>query len=85
MPTSTWLNSSKTSVSASTGWPGISGSLRAALMRLFTASTDTALRLARYFATSATYWMNLQDQYKLEIAEALSGDRIRSEIRCLAE
>jgi addiction module HigA family antidote len=30
-------------------------------------STDTALRLARYFATSERFWVNLQDRYDLEI------------------
>src|SRR6476646_9821661 len=31
-------------------------------------SPDTALRLARYFKTSALFWMNLQTAYDLEIA-----------------
>lgn len=48
-------------------------------------SADTALRLARYFATFATYWMNLQDQYELEIAEAASGERIRNQIGCVTD
>ena len=30
---------------------------------------DTALRLARYFNTSARFWLNLQTAYDLEIAE----------------
>jgi len=30
---------------------------------------DTALRLARYFKTSAQFWLNLQTKYDLEIAE----------------
>ena len=32
-------------------------------------TTDTALRLARYFGTSAFYWMDLQARYDLERAE----------------
>jgi addiction module HigA family antidote len=32
-------------------------------------SADTALRLARYFGTSARMWMNLQARYDLEMAE----------------
>lgn len=32
-------------------------------------TADTALRLARYFNTSAGFWMNLQAAYDLEIAE----------------
>jgi addiction module HigA family antidote len=30
---------------------------------------DTALRLARYFHTSARFWLNLQSAYDLEVAE----------------
>ena len=32
-------------------------------------SPDTALRLARYFKTSAQFWLNLQTKYDLEVAE----------------
>lgn len=31
---------------------------------------DTALRLARYFGTSAEFWMNLQTAYDLDVARA---------------
>ena len=31
-------------------------------------SPDTALRLARFFGTSAEFWMNLQSRYALENA-----------------
>lgn len=30
-------------------------------------SADTALRLARYFATSERFWLNLQGRYDLEV------------------
>jgi len=30
---------------------------------------DTALRLARYFNTSARFWLNMQTSYDLEVAE----------------
>ena len=40
-------------------------------------STETALRLARYFNTTAEFWMNLQIQHDLDAAE----DRILAEIR----
>ena len=33
-------------------------------------SADTALRLGRYFGTSAELWMGLQDGYELELARA---------------
>ncbi|MGO4883334.1 MAG: HigA family addiction module antitoxin [Bryobacteraceae bacterium] len=34
---------------------------------------DTALRLARYFGTSAQMWMNLQSKYDLAVAEDALG------------
>jgi len=35
---------------------------------------DTAVRLARYWGTTAEYWMNLQSRYELEVAqENLAG------------
>jgi len=33
-------------------------------------TADTALRLARYFGTSAEFWMNLQQIYELRLADA---------------
>lgn len=40
------------------------------LVREETALTaDTALRLSRYFGTSAEFWMNLQTGYELECAK----------------
>jgi antitoxin HigA-1 len=44
-------------------------------------TADTALRLGRYFGTSAAFWMNLQQIYDLRRAEQSLGDslsRIRS-------
>ncbi len=44
-------------------------------------TADTALRLGRYFGTSAAFWMNLQQIYDLRRAEQALGDslsRIRS-------
>lgn len=32
-------------------------------------TADTALRLARYFATSPHFWLNLQDSYDLDIEQ----------------
>jgi antitoxin HigA-1 len=32
-------------------------------------TTDTALRLGRYFNTSAAFWINLQWRYELDLAE----------------
>jgi addiction module HigA family antidote len=36
-------------------------------------TADTALRLARYFGTSAGFWMGLQDDYELEEARRKLG------------
>ncbi len=37
---------------------------------------DTALRLGRFFGTSAEFWLNLQKLYELRLAEQRSGSRI---------
>ncbi len=39
-------------------------------------TADTALRLARYFGTSAQYWLSLQTHYDLEIAEDEVGTEV---------
>ncbi|MBZ6372183.1 MULTISPECIES: HigA family addiction module antitoxin [Microbacterium] len=39
-------------------------------------TADTALRLAKYFGTSAEFWINLQSHYELDRAEDLSGEQI---------
>jgi antitoxin HigA-1 len=44
-------------------------------------SADTALRLARYFGTSAEYWMNLQKAYELRLAEQTVGKSIQNTIK----
>ena len=46
-------------------------------------TADTAMRLARYFGTSAAVWLRMQARYDLEIAERASGKRIKSEVRVL--
>lgn len=43
-------------------------------------TADTALRLARYFGTSAEFWLNLQSLYDLRIAERKSRARIEREV-----
>jgi len=44
---------------------------------------DTALRLARYFGTTAQIWINLQSSYELKQAELESGSKIEQEVRPL--
>ena len=39
-------------------------------------SADTALRLAKYFGTSAEFWINLQSHYELDRAEDRAGEQI---------
>jgi len=46
-------------------------------------SADTALRLGRYFGTSARFWLNLQAHYDLEIQEQHLGDRLENEVMVL--
>ena len=43
-------------------------------------TADTALRLAKYFGTSAKFWLGLQDDYDLE-EETNSKSSILSEIK----
>jgi addiction module HigA family antidote len=43
-------------------------------------TADTALRLARYFGTSAEFWLNLQTLYDLRIAESKTRARIHRDI-----
>lgn len=47
-------------------------------------SADTALRLARYFATSERFWLNLQMRYDLEVQKDQLGDRLNSEIQAFS-
>src|SRR3989337_4583407 len=46
-------------------------------------TADTAMRLARYFGTSAGIWLRLQARYDLEIAEAKMAKRINREVKVL--
>ncbi len=41
---------------------------------------DTALRLARYFGTTAQFWLNLQTSYDLKITEKNVGAKIGNEV-----
>lgn len=48
-------------------------------------TVDTAMRLARYFGTSAAVWLRLQVRYDLEVAESELGDKINREVKVLAQ
>lgn len=39
-------------------------------------TADTALRLGKYFGTSAQFWLNLQTHYHLDLTEDRTGDQI---------
>jgi len=46
-------------------------------------SADTAIRLAKYFGTSAEFWMNLQGHYELRVEQRLKRTQVDA-IRPLA-
>jgi addiction module HigA family antidote len=39
-------------------------------------SADTALRFAQFFGTSAQVWLNLQNQYDLEVTQRAIADQL---------
>jgi len=41
-------------------------------------TADTALRLSRYFGTSAKFWLGLQDDYDLEEEETFKEDEFKN-------
>jgi addiction module HigA family antidote len=44
-------------------------------------SADAALRLARFFGTTAEFWMRLQGAYDLDLARSEHGAAIAAEVR----
>ena len=44
-------------------------------------TVDTAMRLARYFGTSAAVWLRMQVRYDLEVGETELGERIQQEVK----
>ncbi len=44
-------------------------------------TADTALRLARFFGTTPQFWMGLQSDYDLDVAEDELGERLEKEVR----
>ena len=46
-------------------------------------TVDTAMRLARYFGTSANVWLRIQARYDLEVAKEKLGYRINQEVKIL--
>ena len=44
-------------------------------------TADTALRLSRFFGTSPQFWMGLQSDYDLDVAQDSLGERLQMEVR----
>lgn len=44
-------------------------------------TADTALRLAKFFGTSAEFWLGLQSQYDLDVTVEELGKRLDIEVR----
>jgi len=44
-------------------------------------TADTALRLAKFFGTSAEFWLGLQSQYDLDVIAQKIGERLKQEVR----
>jgi antitoxin HigA-1 len=47
-------------------------------------TADTALRLSRYFGTTAKFWLGLQTDYDLDKVADESGERIEREVTSFA-
>jgi addiction module HigA family antidote len=47
-------------------------------------TADTALRLSRYFGNSAQFWLGLQMDYDLDLAEDEAAARIKREVKQIA-
>ena len=48
-------------------------------------SADTALRLAKFFGTSAEFWLGLQAQYDLDVTSEELGNRLEQEVKAYAK
>jgi addiction module HigA family antidote len=48
-------------------------------------TADTALRLAKFFGTSAEFWLGLQAQYDLDITAEKLGERLEHEVKTYAK
>ena len=48
-------------------------------------TADTALRVAKFFGTSAEFWLGLQSQYDLDVTADKLGERLEKEVREYSE
>jgi len=44
-------------------------------------STDTALRLGRYFGIEPEFWLNLQVRYNMKVVKSKVGKKIEKEVK----
>jgi addiction module HigA family antidote len=51
------------------------------VLRRRSVTADTALRLGRFFGNSPQFWLGLQAQYDLDVAEDALGNRLEREVR----
>ena len=47
-------------------------------------TAETALRLAKFFGTSAQFWLGLQSDYDLDVTREMLGEKLEREIVPLA-
>jgi antitoxin HigA-1 len=47
-------------------------------------TADTAIRMAKYFGTTAKFWLGLQMDYDLDIASDKLGERLEHEVSSYA-
>ena len=47
-------------------------------------TADKALRLAKFFGTSAQFWLGLQSDYDLDVTREMLGEKLEKEIVPLA-
>jgi len=59
--------------------------IRAVVEERLGVSSELALRLARYFGTTARFWLDMQRDYDLEKAAAALGDRLDFEVKRAAD
>jgi addiction module HigA family antidote len=58
--------------------------IRGIISRNKSVTADTALRLAKYFGTSAHFWLGLQSDYDIDTTNELLGEKLEREIQPLA-
>jgi antitoxin HigA-1 len=69
------------SVYSLAGALGVSRSrLNEIVQRRRAVTAETALRLGRFFGTSADFWLGLQAAYDLEIARQTVGEKVKAEV-----